>query len=84
MPSSPWQGVVAVATVLALVVGALMLVVVPFAGLRQMGSALLVMGLGMAMFSNADILVPILLRMGMVVIAVAGGYLLVLEGGANR
>ena len=81
MPPFLWQGIVADAAVLALVVGLVMLVAVPFAGLRQIGGVFLVIGLGTAMVSDADILVPhILFRIGIVVLALVGGYLLVLKG----
>jgi hypothetical protein len=80
-----WQGLLADAAVLALVLGTCILVAVPFAGLRQMGSAFLVVGTGAAMVSDADILVPtILFRLGAVVLALVGGYLLVLKGSEKQ
>ena len=80
-PPFLWQGLLTDAAVLALVIGLLMLVAIPFAGLRQLGSAFLVLGIAAAMISDAEILIPgILLRLGAVVVAIAGGYLLVLKG----
>lgn len=79
-----WQGLLADVAALALTLGVVMLVAVPFAGLRQMGGAFLVLGIGAALVSDADILVPgILFRLGAVVLAVVGGYLLVLKGSAQ-
>ena len=46
------------AAVLTLVLGAVMLVAVPFAGLRQIGSAFLVLGIATAVVSDAGILGP--------------------------
>ena len=81
VPPFLWQGLAADAAVLALVIGLTMLVGVPFAGLRQIGSAFLVLGTGTAMVSDADILVsPLLFLLGAVVLALVGGYLLVLKG----
>ena len=80
-PPFLWQGLLADAAALALVIGLLMLVAVPFAGLRQIGSAFLVIGIGAAMVSDADILIPsILMQLGVVVVTIVGGYLLVLKG----
>lgn len=80
-PPFLWQGLVADIAALALVVGILMLVAVPFAGLRQIGSAFLVLGLGTALLSDADILLPnILFRLVGVTVVLVSGYLLVLKG----
>ncbi len=80
-PPFLWQGIIADTAVVALVVGIVMLVAVPFAGLRQIGGAVLVLGVGTAVVSDADILVPhVLVRIGAVVLALVGGYLLVLKG----
>jgi hypothetical protein len=84
-PPFLWQGLVADAAILALVLGAVMLTAVPFAGLRQMGSAFLVLGIATALVSDAEILIPsILLRLMAVVVALVGGYLLVLKGSLEK
>jgi hypothetical protein len=84
-PPFLWQGFIADAAVLALVVGVVMLVAVPFAGLRQMGSAFLVLGIAIAVLSEADILIPsVLIRLGVVIVALVGGYLLLLKGSTKE
>jgi hypothetical protein len=84
-PPFLWQGLVADAAALALVLGAIMLVAVPFAGLRQIGSAFLVLGIAIAVVSDAEILIPnVLLRLGAVVLAWVSGYLLILKGGLQE
>jgi len=87
LPNPPflWQGLVADAAVLTLVLGAVMLVAVPFAGLRQIGSAFLVLGIATAVVSDAGILGPsILLRLLAVVLALVSGYLLVRKGSLEK
>jgi hypothetical protein len=84
-PPFLWQGLVAYAAALALVLGTVMLTAVPFAGLRQIGGAFLVLGIAIAVVSDAEILVPsILLRLLAVVLALVSGYLLVLKGSLEK
>jgi hypothetical protein len=85
LPPFLWQGLIADAAVLSLVLGVIMLVAVPFAGLRQIGAAFLVLGLAIGIISDADIFNPLILfKLLAAVLALVGGYLLILKGMANR